>query len=97
MNLEATSTRETLAMMRLGATTRPEPSRREPGDAITDDRQRQVQKRRSLDQPHPRRQIEIDDGRLELGLARAVDQVHSERKSIARLMLNPIDRLLDRP
>ncbi len=30
MNLEATSTRETLAMIRLGATIRPDPSRRRP-------------------------------------------------------------------
>ena len=30
MNLDATSTRETLAMIRFGATTRPEPSRRMP-------------------------------------------------------------------
>ena len=49
-----------------------------PVHPIAHDRQRQVEKRRGLDQPDPPPQVEVDDRRLERRLVRAVDQVEAE-------------------
>ena len=68
-NLEATSTRETLAMIRFGATTRPARVAVDARDPVADHRQRQVEERRRLDQPDPAAEVEVDDRRLERRLA----------------------------
>ena len=79
----ATSTRDTLAITRFGATTRPAPSRRMPCDPVADHRQGQVEVRRRLDQPDPAAQVEVDHRRLEGRLAGAVDQVEPVRRLAA--------------
>ena len=97
MNFDATSTRDTLAMIRLGTITRPEASRLIPATSITHNGQREVEKGRGFDQRDASAEIEVDHGRFQLGLAGAMNQVHPERKRIAGEFLDTVNRVLDRP
>ncbi len=95
-NFEATSTRETLAMIRFGATISPDSSRCRPVHPVADDRQRQVEIRRRLDQPDAALEVKVGDRRLEAGLVRAVDQVEAVRRSRRpERSSEPVDRRLD--
>ena len=63
-----------------------------PAHAVADDRQRQVEVRRRLDQPDAAAQVEIDDRRFEVRLVRAVDQVEAERQRRPSARCEPVDR-----
>ena len=82
-------------MIRLGAIDPAPLVAMNPGHPIPDDRQRQVEERRGLHQPHPATQIQVDDRRFQGPVLRAVDQVEAVRCFVPQTILNPPNRVLD--
>src|SRR5438270_736329 len=67
-----------------------------PADPVTDDRQRQVEVGRRLDEPYAPPHVEVGHRGFEVGLAGAVDQVEPERPPRRpEGPVEPLDRPLD--